>query len=144
MTRQTVHAKQSKADKRKGRQSRPLSVRGLCWLSVAGGRRTAPAEAVVHTHLDGMFVLPAADADDVSGAGGEGGAAEIIVLVLGLGRPVRREHVLEAGADGVAVLAVPAGGKGRGHAGDVDPEAAIAPGVTALGVEQRRPPGVTE
>src|SRR4051794_33788292 len=67
--------------------SRPLSERGRGGASVARGCRTAPAEAVVHTDLDGMLVLPAANADDVGRSGGKGGAAEIVVLVLGLGRP---------------------------------------------------------
>src|SRR5262245_17146397 len=91
-----------------------------------------------------MLVLPATDTSNIGRGRGEGGATEIIVLVLGLGGPVRREHVFEASADGVAVLVVAGGGEGLRHAGDVDAKATITPGVTALGVEQRRAPGVAD
>src|ERR1700733_400366 len=105
--------------------SRPLSDRGRAVRggSVARGRRTAPAEAVVHTDLDGMLIVPAANADDVGRTAGDRRAAEVVILILGLGRPVRREHVFKAGADGVAVLAVAGGGEGLRHAGDVHAEA---------------------
>src|SRR6266702_7772704 len=145
MTRQMVHAMPTRGGQTKGRREA-----GLCQIMVALGRsvargcRTAPAEAVVHTDLDGMLVLPATDADHVGRTGGDGRAAEVVILVFGLGRPVRREHVFEAGADGVAVLAVAGGGEGLRHAGDVDAEATVAPGVTTLGVEQRRAPGVAD
>src|SRR5947209_7959650 len=91
-----------------------------------------------------MLVLPAANTDDIGWAGGKGRAAEIVVLVLGLGRPVRREHIFKASADGVAVLAVAGRGDGLRHAGDVDAETAVAPRVTTLGIDQRRTPGVAD
>src|SRR3954465_2387355 len=150
MTRQMVDAMQTT----EGWQPEPANERpagaGLCQIvivggaSVARGCRTTPAEAVVHADLDGMLVLPAADADDVDRTGGNRRAAEVVILVLGLGRPVRREHVFEASTNGIAVLAVAGGGEGLRDAGDIDAKTAIAPGVTALGVEQRRSPGVAD
>src|SRR5260370_22337719 len=113
--------------------------------SVPRGDRATPAEAVVHADLDGMLVVPEPGADDWSGAAGEGGAAEVVILVFGLGGPVRREHVFETSADGVAVLARAVGGKCCGHAGDTDADiVVVAPRVAALGVEQRRTPSVAE
>src|SRR3984893_7353140 len=92
-----------------------------------------------------MLVVPETGADAGRGPAGEGGAAEIVILVFGLGGPVRREHVFETGADGVAVLVGGIGGKRRRHAGDSDADIGIvAPGITALGVEQRRSPGVAD
>src|SRR5438552_16847563 len=74
----------------------------------------------------------------------EGGVAEIVVLVLALHRPVRGEHVFEAGADGITVPAV-AGGRERDRdAGDRDAEAGIGEGVAALHVEQAGTPGPAE
>ena len=76
---------------------------------------------------------------------GKGGAAEIIILVFGLGGPVRREHVFEAGADGIAVRVVAGGGERYRRSGGADADiAVVAPGVAALGVEQCRPPSVAE
>src|SRR3954452_6612173 len=150
MTRQMVDAMQTKdlrtrAGQTKGRRE-PAFVRS--WVaggaSVARGCRTAPAKAVVHADRDGMLVLPAADADNVDRTGGDRRAAEVVILVLGLGRPVRREHVFEASANGIAVLAVAGGGEGLRDAGDIDAKTAIAPGITALGVKQRRSPGVAD
>src|SRR5205807_10651949 len=92
-----------------------------------------------------MFVVAEAGADDLGGSAGESGVAEVIVLVLGLGGPVRREHVFETGADGVAVFVPSVGGEGNWRAADVDADVVIvAPGVTALGVKQRRTPGVAD
>src|SRR5215468_1775084 len=135
--------------KTKGRRGRPflLALSGAPprLQSVARGWRTAPAaEAVVHADLDGMVVLPAARADDIGRTGGEGGVAEIIVLVLGLGRPVRREHVFEARANGVTVFPVAGRGEGGGRPACADAEVVVAPGVAALGIEQRRAPGVAD
>src|ERR1700688_3885462 len=125
--------------------SRPFSVAIEATLSVAGGDRATPAEAVVHADLDGVLVVPEAGADDRRGATGEGGAAEIVVLVFGLGGPVRCKHVFEAGADGIAVRVISVGGKRRRRTGNGHAEiVVVAPGVTALGVEQRRAPSVAE
>src|SRR5580704_229068 len=111
-------------------------------VSVFSGDRPTPAEAIVHAHLDGVLVVAEARAGN-RGRAGEGGVAEIVVLVLGLGRPVRREHVFEAGADGPAVLVGAVGGEGDRSTGDANPDIGIvAPGVTALGVEQSGAPGV--
>src|SRR5215210_529601 len=111
--------------------------------SVPWGRRATPAEAVVYADFGGMFIIPKPGANDRGWAAGEGGAAEIIVLVLRLGGPVRREHVFETGPHSVAVLVGVVGGKSRGYPGDGNTEIGIvAPGVAALAVEQRGTPGV--
>src|SRR6266540_6079569 len=129
---------------------RPASCRPfLVWIrkpvSIFGGGRTASAEPVVHPDLDGVFVVPEAPPGDIGGASGEGGLAEIIILVLGPGRPVGREHVFETGADGVAVLVAAIGGEAGRNAGHGDADiVAVPPGVAALGVKQRRPPGVAK
>src|SRR5690242_1912921 len=116
-----------------------MSIRSV---SISGGGGATPAKPVVHASFDGVLVVAEAAAGNVGRPRREGGVAEIVVLVFGLGRPVRGEHVFEAAADRVAVLAVAAGGEGRRHAGHRDPDiVAVAPGVTTLGVEQRRTPG---
>src|SRR5438034_7510884 len=92
-----------------------------------------------------MLVVAKPDADDWGGAGRECGVAEVVVLVFGLGGPVRREHVFEACAHGVAVAMIAVGRESRRHAADADVEVvAILPAITALGVKQRRAPGVAE
>src|SRR3569833_2539001 len=109
-----------------------LSIRSA--VSISGGSTAAPTEPVVHADLGGVFVVAEAAAGDVGGPAREGGVAEIVILVLGLGRPVRGEHVFEAAADGVAVPVVAIGGEGRRHAGHRHTHSvAVAPGVTALG-----------
>src|ERR1700753_2151381 len=129
---------------KKGRRmAGPLSSVGKK-RSVAGGDRAAPAEPVVQTGLYGVLVVADAVADNFSRAAGEGGAAEIVILVLELGRPVRSEHVFQAGADSVAVIVVAGGGEGHARAAKADADIVVAPGVTALGVEQRRTPSVAE
>src|SRR3954467_11200056 len=150
MTRQMVDAMQTEGWQPEPGKRKAGGGAGLCQIvivggaSVARGCRTAPAEAIVHADLDGMLVLPAADTDNVDRTRGDRRAAEVVILVLGLGRPIRREHVFEASANGIAVLAVAGGGEGLRDAGDIDAKAAVAPGITALGVEQRRSPGVAE
>src|SRR5438128_9041372 len=120
-----------------------LSIRSA--VSISGGSRSTPTKPVVHADLGGVFVVAEAAAGDVGRACRKGGVAEIVILVLGLGRPVRGEHVFEAAADGVAVLVDAVGGEARRHTSHRHPEiVAVAPSVTALGVEQRRTPGVAE
>src|ERR1700679_100227 len=107
--------------------------------SIPGDGRVGPVEAVVDAGLDGVVGVGEAGADDVAGAGQEGRAAEIVVLVFELGGPARREHVFDAGADGIAILVAAVSGKrrrcaARNHADIV----VVLPGITALGVEQGR------
>src|SRR5436305_6957124 len=113
--------------------------------SVPGAGRASPAEPVVDAKLRGMLVIAKTSSHDGSGSTGEIGAAEIIVLVLSLGRPVRREHVFETATDGVAVIVVSIGCKPRWRSGNRHTDIrVVAPCVAALGVEQRRTPGVPE
>src|SRR5260370_267763 len=92
-----------------------------------------------------MLVVVEPDTDDVSGAGPERGAAEIVILVFNLGRPVLREHVFEAGADGVAVAMITVRRESLRHAAAGYAEIVpIVPGITALGVEQCRAPGIAK
>src|SRR5205085_7128303 len=65
----------------------------------------------------------------------------VVVLVLGLRRPVRREHVFEAGADSVAVLVVAGDSEWRRHTGDRHVEVLVGERVATLGIEQARTPG---
>src|SRR5262249_50781562 len=94
-------------EKKKGRQTAgPSPRRSLVERSVASSDRARPAEAGVDGGLHRMVVGGEAAGRHERGGCGEPGIAEIVVLVLGLGRPVRREHVFDAGADGVAVAVV--------------------------------------
>src|SRR6185437_914837 len=113
--------------------------------SVARGDRTAPAEAVVQAGLDGVLVVAKAGADDFGRSAGEGGAAEIVILIFELGRPVLGQHVFEAGANRIAVLAVACRRERHPGAREGNAEVrAVAPGITALGVKQGRTLGVAE
>src|SRR5579872_431460 len=78
-------------------QSVSLSVFGSDWS-------TTPAETIVHTELDSVLVVPEARTEDLRGPAGESRVAEIVVLVLELGRPARREHVFEARTDRPTIL----------------------------------------
>src|SRR5882762_9540784 len=73
-----------------------LSRKLLRHASVLCGDRATPAEAVVDTDLGGVLVVAETGADDIGRSGREGRIAEIVILVLGLGGPVRRKHVFEA------------------------------------------------
>src|ERR1700690_1106892 len=99
-----------------------FSVRLFRRGSIPGEGRVAPVEAVVDAGLDGVLGVGEAGADNVDGTGQERRAAEIVVLVFELGGPARREHVFEAGADGVAILVAAVGGEGprRAARNDVD------------------------
>src|SRR5882757_5347870 len=113
--------------------------------SVPRDHRATPVEAIVDAGLNRMLVVAEAGSnEDGRAAGYEGGAAEVVILVFNLGGPARREHVFEAGADSVAVTMVAVGGENQRRAssgGHVD-VVAVLPGITALGVKQRRTPGV--
>src|SRR5882762_1933606 len=115
--------------------------------SVPRDHRATPVEAIVDASLNRMLVVAEAGSNEDGGAGGnKGGAAEVVILVFNLGGPARREHVFEASADGVAVTMVAVGGENQRRAssgGHVD-VVAVLPGITALGVKQRRTPGVAE
>src|SRR5439155_11186416 len=92
-----------------------------------------------------MLVITESDANDRAGAGRESGVAEVVVLVFGLGGPVRREHVFETGADSKTVLVGAIGGKRGRYSGDTDTDiVVVTPGIATLGVEQRRAPGVAK
>src|ERR1700722_14331657 len=132
------------AAKQKGRREPAFSLSKQT-RSVARGDRAAPAEAIVHADLDGMLVIAEPGADDVGGTTGEGSAAEIVILVFDLGGPAWREHVFQTGADGIAVPVASIGREGHGCTAHTSADiVVIAPGVTALGVEQRRAPSVAE
>src|SRR4029077_5819758 len=98
-----------------------------------------------HPELDGMLVVPEAIADDRRGPGGDGRAAEVVILVFAFDGPVWCEHVFQAGADRITVAAIADSRKGHRRAADTHTDVVVAaPGVTALGVEQCRAPGVAE
>src|ERR1700733_1481378 len=107
--------------------------------------RAIPPEAIVHTQLEGMLVFPEPGSDDVGGAAGEGGVAEIVVHVFAFDGPVRCEDVFETAADSVTVAMRAIDRKAHRNATSTGADTdAIAPGVTALGVNQRRTPSVTD
>src|SRR5690606_29170240 len=62
--------------------------------------------------------------------------AEVVVLVFDLARPVLGEQVFKTSTNGVAVTSA--------FATEAVGEASVSPGITALGVQQRRTPGVAE
>src|SRR5882724_11487214 len=130
---------------KKAGASRPFPYPCEATMSVACGDRAAPAEAIVYAQLDGMFVIPEAGADDRGGPGGKGGVAEIVKLVLAFDGPVRREQVFEAGTHGITIPLIAAGRESRRKATNANADIVVAaPGVAALGVEQRRAEGVAK
>src|SRR5712691_13528893 len=82
--------------------------------SIPRDHRATPVEAIVDAGLNRMLVVAEAGSnEDGRAASHEGGAAEVVILVFNLRGPARREHVFEAGADGVAVTMVAVGGESR-------------------------------
>src|SRR5712691_1646722 len=138
-----AHRSQKKAGTRPAFFRESVQVRSG---SVPRDHRATPVEAIVDASLNRMLVIAEAGSnEDGRAAGQEGGAAEVVILVFNLGGPAGREHVFEASADGVAVTMVAVGGESRRHAsgGHAD-VVAVLPGITALGVKQRRTPGVAD
>ena len=74
----------------------------------------------------------------------EAGVAEVVVLVFDLGRPVLREHVFEAGADGVAIVMAAVERVGLRHAAERHRLVVVGVGIAALHVEQSRTPSVAD
>src|ERR1700694_5600424 len=90
-----------------------------------------------------MVVVAEAAERDQRGWGDEPAAAEVIVLILNLRRPVLGEHVFQTGADGVAVaMAAIERERDRG-ASERQGFVVIGIGIAALNVEQGRAPGIT-
>src|SRR6478735_2374731 len=110
----------------------------LLVVSVAdrfGTTRGISSEMIVDANLDGV---------ELAGTGIEGDseqgiglAVEVDEHVLGLGGPVRREHVFEAAADGVSGMDM-AVRNGKAERGSGSRQLVVSPGITALGVEQCR------
>src|SRR5438874_9659858 len=84
-----------------------VSIRSA--LSISGGCRSTPTKPVVHADLGGVFVVAEAPASDIGGSRGQGGVAEIGILVLRRGRPGAGKYVVEAAAEVAAVLAAAVG-----------------------------------
>src|SRR5882724_12754588 len=138
-----AHRSQKKGRHKAGLFRESVQVRSG---SVPRDHRSTPVEAIVDAGLNRMLVVAEAGSnEDERAAGYEGGAAEVVILVFNLGGPARREHVFEAGTDGVAVTMVAIGGESCRHAigGHAD-VVAVIPGITALVVEQRRAPSVAD
>src|SRR5713101_1615949 len=138
-----AHRSQKKGRHKAGLFRESVQVRSG---SIPRNHRATPVEAIVDASLNRVLVIAEAGSnEDGRAASHEGGAAEVVILVFNLRGPARREHVFEAGADGVAVTMVAVGGESRRHAigGHAD-VVAVLPGITALGVKQRRAPGVAE
>src|SRR6201987_5225047 len=112
--------------------------------SVVRSDRVAPVEAVVHAGRDGVVIGAEAAGRTQARGRGEGRVAEIVILVLGLGRPVRGEHVFDAEAGGPAIAVVAIGREGDRRASNRRRHAlaVVGIGVAALHIEQTRTPGV--
>src|SRR5436190_9504894 len=124
-----------------GLRCRPCQSFGL----VARCRRATPAEPIVYAELGGMFVISKPGANHRGGSASDGGAAEVVILVLGFRRPVRREHVFQTGTDGVAVLVGRIGAECYRCASDANPDVGIiAPRIAALAINQRGTPSVAK
>src|SRR3954454_8304584 len=106
--------------------------------SIPCGDGSAPVEAIVHTRFHRVIVVGEAAERHQRSRGDEAGAAEIVVLVLDLCRPVRGEHVLEAGADRVTLAMATVQRECRGRTAKGQGVTDIRVGVTALHVQQTR------
>jgi hypothetical protein len=88
-----------------------------------------------------MIVDANLDRAEFGGTGIEADTSHVIILasevrehVFGLGGPVRREHVFDAAADGISGMKLTV--RTVDDAGDR--QLVVGPGITTLGVEQRR------
>src|SRR4051794_21762836 len=109
--------------------------------SIPCGDGSAPVEAIVHTRFHRVIVVGGAAERHQRSRGDEAGAAEIVVLVLDLCRPVLGEQVLEAGADRLAIAMAAVQRECRGRTAKGQGIALIGVGVAALHVQQTRSPG---
>src|SRR3954471_1706092 len=107
-------------------------------------RATAPIETIVDAGLDGVLVVVERTERREGSRRHERAVAEIVVLILELGRPARGEHVFQTAADGVAVLVVMIEGERHRRTREGQPVVGVGPGITALDVQQRRTPGVAD
>src|SRR6516165_9185230 len=112
--------------------------------SVAGDDRAAPVEAVVHADFYDMIVGREAAERHQRRRCDEVAVTEIVVLIFGDGRPVRSEHVFQAGADRVAVGAIAAGRKRDWNAAERHALAVVGKGIAALDVDKSRSPSVAD
>ena len=135
---------------RKSRQSKKAGVTAglpqsrIERRSVARNHRAAEVEAIIDADLEGVFVEAEVAERHQRPRAREAGAAEIVIHVFPLGRPVRGEHVFEAGADGIAVAMVAIEDEGDRDAGECQGFAVVGIGVTAFDIDQPRTPGVAE
>src|SRR5215471_20697992 len=106
--------------------------------------RATEVEAVVDTDLHGVLVIAEAAERRQRHRRHEPCVAEVVVLVLDLARPVLREHVFEAGANGVAVAMAAVEREGLRNARENQVLVVVSKGVTTLHVEQSRTPGVAD
>src|SRR5438132_8567974 len=95
-------------------------------------------EAVIHADLERVLVIVEGAERHQRRRRNEAAVAEIIVLILGLHRPARREHVFGAAADGPAVAVSIAEQEGDGNAAESHALAVVGIGVAALYIDQRR------
>ena len=105
--------------KQKGRREAGLSRVSIQSRSIPGDYRATPVEAIVDAGLHSMLVVAVAAESRERGRRHEGGLAEVVVLIFDLGGPTRREHVFEAGTDGVAIMVAAVERERLRHAADV-------------------------
>src|SRR4029079_6480369 len=89
--------------------------------------RRTPVEAVVYAEFEGVFVI-GERRDHDRRRPNEGDIAEVVILIFKLDRPVRDQHVFDAAADRVSIVAV---------AVEAKRPAGVSPCIAALGGEQR-------
>src|SRR6516225_8793174 len=94
--------------------------------SVLRNHWTAQVEAIVQADLHDMVLGAEAAERGQRGRDREARAAEVVELVLDLGRPVLGEQVLETGADRETVLTVAGKRKGDRDAADLWKELCVA------------------
>src|SRR6266481_8961680 len=112
--------------------------------SIRRDQRAVPVEAIIQAGLHSMLLVAEGAERDKRDRGGEPAAVEVIKLVLDLGRPVLGEHVFQASADSEAIAMVAIEREADRNAGGRQGFAVVGVGITSLGVQQRRPPGVTD
>src|SRR5260370_2880917 len=121
-----------------------LPTVGIRFGSVLRNHRATPVEAIVDAGLYGMLVVTGAAESREDGRRHEVGLAEVIVLILNLGRPVLREHVFQAGAEGVAIVMAAVERERLRYAAERQRLIIVGVGIAALDVEQSRTPGVAD
>src|ERR1039457_2488397 len=112
--------------------------------SILRNHRATPVEAIVQAGLHSMLVVAGAAETRQDGWRHKIGLAEVIILILDLGRPVLGEHVFQASADSVAIMMAAVERERLRHGEERQRLVVVGGGIAALDVEQSRTPGVAD